>query len=113
MGRKATAIEGDVALPQTAEDFVRGSVVALGGIDVFVNNAGICPFHAFLNMPVATFECTMQAAAVAMYRAGCRTSGPPITLREHFTTLATLTYEGLQRPRITALCRTLSTVTAI
>ena len=28
-------------------------------IDVFVSNAGICPFHAFLDMPRETFERTM------------------------------------------------------
>jgi L-rhamnose 1-dehydrogenase len=29
-------------------------------MDVLVNNAGICPFHAFLDMPVETFERTMR-----------------------------------------------------
>ncbi len=48
---------------------------------MFVNNAGICPFHAFLDMPVATLERTMrvnlhgayfmaQAAANQMVRQG-------------------------------------------
>lgn len=60
LGRKAVAIQGDVADPQTAHDFVTKAVAALGRVDVFVNNAGICPFHAFLDMPVETFERTMQ-----------------------------------------------------
>ena len=29
-------------------------------MDVFVNNAGICPFHAFLDMPAETMERTMD-----------------------------------------------------
>ena len=60
LGRKAIAIKGDVARPETANDFCDRAIAALGGIDVFVNNAGICPFHAFLDMPAETFERTMQ-----------------------------------------------------
>lgn len=60
LGRKAVAIQGDVAEPETAARFIAGAVEALGRVDVFVNNAGICPFHAFLDMPVETFERTMR-----------------------------------------------------
>jgi L-rhamnose 1-dehydrogenase len=60
LGRRAYAIEGDVADPETAASFVNTAAEALGGVDVFVNNAGICPFHAFLDMPVETFERTMR-----------------------------------------------------
>lgn len=60
LGRRAVAIQGDVADPQTARDFIDRAVDALGRIDAFVNNAGICPFHAFLDMPVETFERTMR-----------------------------------------------------
>src|SRR4051794_5898523 len=81
LGRKAVAIRGDVAEPETAKSFIAGAVDALGRVDVFVNNAGICPFHAFLDMPVETFERTMrvnmhgayfmvQAAASQMVKQG-------------------------------------------
>lgn len=60
LGRKGIAIQGDVADPTTATDFVSRATQALGRVDVFVNNAGICPFHAFLDMPVETFERTMR-----------------------------------------------------
>ena len=60
LGRKAVAIQGDVSDPATALDFVERANEALGRVDVFVNNAGICPFHAFLDMPVETFERTMR-----------------------------------------------------
>jgi L-rhamnose 1-dehydrogenase len=60
LGRKAIAIPGDVADPTTAETFVARAVDMFGRVDIFVNNAGICPFHAFLDMPVETFERTMQ-----------------------------------------------------
>jgi L-rhamnose 1-dehydrogenase len=60
LGRKGIAIKGDVALPETATDFVAKAVEALGRVDVMVSNAGICPFHAFLDMPVETVERTFR-----------------------------------------------------
>lgn len=60
LGRKGIAVQGDVSDPATAAAFVAKAVEALGRVDVFVNNAGICPFHAFLDMPVETFERTMK-----------------------------------------------------
>ena len=59
-GRRGVAIQGDVADPASAGKFVNGATEALGRIDVFVSNAGICPFHAFLDMPAETLERTMR-----------------------------------------------------
>jgi len=59
MGRRAIAVKGDVAEPATATDFVTRAVAALGRVDVLVSNAGICPFHAFLDMPPETLQRTM------------------------------------------------------
>lgn len=59
LGRKAVAIEGDVADRATAARFVATAAETLGGVDIFVSNAGICPFHSFLDMPAETFERTM------------------------------------------------------
>ena len=81
LGRRAIDVEGDVARPESAERFVAAASAALGGIDVFVSNAGICPFHAFLDTPLEVFERTMavnlhgayymtQAAARQMKRQG-------------------------------------------
>lgn len=60
LGRRAIAVDGDVAEPTSAKAFIDAAVEALGGVDVFVSNAGICPFHAFLDMPLETFERTMR-----------------------------------------------------
>ncbi|GAM01555.1 SDR family NAD(P)-dependent oxidoreductase [Sphingomonas parapaucimobilis] len=60
LGRRALAIKGDVAEHATAGAFVSQAADTLGGLDVFVSNAGICPFHAFLDMPPETFERTMR-----------------------------------------------------
>jgi L-rhamnose 1-dehydrogenase len=81
LGRRAVEVEGDVALAESAERFVAAAAAALGGVDVFVSNAGICPFHAFLDTPIEVFERTMavnlhgayymtQAAARQMKRQG-------------------------------------------
>ncbi len=59
-GQKALAISGDVALPESAISFVQETVEVLGKVDVFVSNAGICPFHSFLDMPAEVFERTMR-----------------------------------------------------
>ena len=60
LGRRAVALPGDVAEPATATEFVARATEAFGRIDVLVSNAGICPFHAFLDLPAALLERTMQ-----------------------------------------------------
>ena len=60
LGRKAIVVDADVALPNSATTFVNAAVEAFGRVDVFVSNAGICPFHAFLDMPVETLRRTME-----------------------------------------------------
>lgn len=59
LGRRVIEVEGDVAEPRSASEFIAAAVRELGGIDVFVSNAGICPFHGFLETPPALFERTM------------------------------------------------------
>jgi L-rhamnose 1-dehydrogenase len=81
LGRRAVAVDGDVALPEAATSFVDQATEALGRADVFVSNAGICPFHGFLDMPAETLRRTMdvnltgawfmtQAAANQMVKQG-------------------------------------------
>jgi L-rhamnose 1-dehydrogenase len=60
LGRKAIIIDADVAQPDSATAFVNAAVEAFGRVDVFVSNAGVCPFHAFLDMPVETLRRTME-----------------------------------------------------
>ncbi|WP_395652029.1 SDR family NAD(P)-dependent oxidoreductase [Brevundimonas sp.] len=60
LGRRAIHVEGDVAEHASAAAFVDAAVEAFGRVDVFVSNAGICPFHAFLDMPPQTLKRTME-----------------------------------------------------
>ena len=60
LGRKAIVVDADVAQPDSATTFVNRAVEIFGRVDVFVSNAGICPFHAFLDMPVETLRRTME-----------------------------------------------------
>ncbi len=66
-GRRGLAVKGDVADPATATDFVARATDAFGKVDVMVSNAGICPFHAFLDMPVETVQRTMQVNLLGGY----------------------------------------------
>jgi len=59
LGRRVIEVEGDVARRESAAPFIDAAAQALGGVDVFVSNAGICPFHAFLDTPPEVFERTM------------------------------------------------------
>ncbi|QBK31839.1 SDR family NAD(P)-dependent oxidoreductase [Roseitalea porphyridii] len=52
LGRSAIALEGDVADPATGPALVDAAVERFGKVDILAANAGICPFHGFLDMPV-------------------------------------------------------------
>lgn len=51
LGRRAVPAGADVADPETGQKLVAAAVDAFGKVDVLVSNAGICPFHRFLDMP--------------------------------------------------------------
>ncbi len=66
-GCRAFFYEGDVANPLAASGFIDAAVDALGGVDVFVSNAGICPFHSFLDMPFDTLRRTLDVNLLGAY----------------------------------------------
>jgi len=81
MGSEGLLVEGDVADPKTGQRLVEAAVEKFGGVDIHVSNAGICPFHAFLDMPPELYRkvvdvnlggafFTTQAAANQMVKQG-------------------------------------------
>ena len=59
LGRRVIAVEGDVAQRETGLELVKQAVDAFGHVDVLASNAGICPFHTFLDMPASVYEATV------------------------------------------------------
>ena len=60
LGRQAISIEGDVGEPSTGAKLVQAALDSFGRVDVLASNAGICPFHAFLDTPVEVLRRTME-----------------------------------------------------
>jgi L-rhamnose 1-dehydrogenase len=60
LGRRVKLFEGDIAEPETAQKLVDAAVQSFGRVDVLASNAGICPFHAFLDIPLEVFRRTME-----------------------------------------------------
>ena len=67
LGRKAVAFDGDVADPKSAPAFVAAAVEGLGGVDAMVSNAGVCPFHSFLDMPGDVLRRTVDVNLMGAY----------------------------------------------
>lgn len=59
-GRKALPLEGNVAHPETGKALVKAAVEAFGKVDVLASNAGICPFHSFLDLPPDMLKRTVE-----------------------------------------------------
>ena len=59
LGRRVIAVEGNVAQRETGLELVKQAVDAFGHVDVLASNAGICPFHSFLDMPASVYEATV------------------------------------------------------
>lgn len=60
MGGEAIAVDGDVARPETSARLIEEAVAAFGRVDVLASNAGICPFHTFLDLPADMLRRTME-----------------------------------------------------
>jgi L-rhamnose 1-dehydrogenase len=80
-GGEGLLVSGDVADPATGGSLVDAAVKTFGGVDIHVSNAGVCPFHSFLDMPADLYRkvvdvnlggafFTTQAAANQMVKQG-------------------------------------------
>ena len=59
LGQRAVVVEGDVGKPETSQMLVDAALQEYGKVDVLAANAGICPFHTFLDIPTQVFQHTM------------------------------------------------------
>lgn len=50
IGRRSLAVEADISDGAAVDRMVDEVVATLGGLNILVNSAGICPFHDFLTM---------------------------------------------------------------
>jgi L-rhamnose 1-dehydrogenase len=66
-GGRGVLVDGDVAEARTAEALVAAAVEHFGGVDIHVSNAGICPFHAFLDMPEGVLRHTIDVNLTGAY----------------------------------------------
>lgn len=51
MGRRAVAVEGNIGDQAVSRRLVATAVEHFGGVDILASNAGISPFHTFLDLP--------------------------------------------------------------
>jgi L-rhamnose 1-dehydrogenase len=88
-GGNAFAIKADVSKIKEVQTLVERSVDLLGGIDALVNNAGICPWFDFLQLPMHIWEQTQAvnhrgvflcSQVVAKQMVGQKTGGSIITI---------------------------------
>ena len=56
LGRKGIAVPGNIGDPAVSQTLVQTTIAEIGGVDILASNAGICPFHAFLDMPPALLQ---------------------------------------------------------
>lgn len=55
-GGRAIGVQGDASNPESLEALIAQANAELGGLDVFVNNAGIYPFSDFLEIPTEEWD---------------------------------------------------------
>jgi NAD(P)-dependent dehydrogenase (short-subunit alcohol dehydrogenase family) len=86
LGRRVIAVEGDISDPAIGTRLVEKTVEAFGRVDVLASNAGICPFHAFLDLPPETLRQTLAVnleGAFYVVQAAARQDAAPRPGRRH------------------------------
>ena len=105
LGRRAFAIQGDVAVVAQAQSIVTDSVARLGGLDILVNNAGIEKRAPFLDMTEQHYRSVIEvdlsgpffsSQAFARHCRDARHGGRVINISS--------VHEDLPFPHFTAYC---------
>jgi NAD(P)-dependent dehydrogenase (short-subunit alcohol dehydrogenase family) len=66
-GAQALAIQADICQPEDIDRIVEGTVEAFGGIDVLVNNAGVCYLEPALEVTRDTWDKTFDLNSRALF----------------------------------------------
>ena len=69
-GRTALAVRCDVTDRASVDEAVGRTERELGGLDILVSNAGICPFVEFLDLDNATWQRTIDVILTGSFNAG-------------------------------------------
>jgi NADP-dependent 3-hydroxy acid dehydrogenase YdfG len=70
-GGSATAVVADVCAPGTVEELIERAVADGGGLDIFVNNAGVGSFGAILDTDVDQWRTLFETNVLALM-VGCK-----------------------------------------
>src|SRR5271157_2770249 len=73
-GGTAYAVRADVTVVSDVDDLIRLAIEYMGGIDTLVNNAGVCPWHEFLNMSVETWQLAQSVNHLGTFLCSQRTA---------------------------------------
>ena len=69
-GQRALALACDVTDRPQVDAAIGQTVAVLGGLDILVSNAGVCPFVDFLEMDNATWQRTMDVILTGSFNTG-------------------------------------------
>jgi len=69
-GRRYEFLEADITAPGTAARVIDGCVERLGGIDILVNSAGICPMAEVLDFGREQWDATVAVNLTAAFELG-------------------------------------------
>jgi len=69
-GRRALALHCDVTDRPSVDAAIAGTERELGGLDILVSNAGICPFVEFIDLDNATWQRTIDVILTGSFNAG-------------------------------------------
>lgn len=67
MGRRAMALEGNIGDEAVSQLLVAAAVEQFGGVDILASNAGISPFHTFLDLPADLLRSVVEVNLVGAF----------------------------------------------
>ncbi len=95
LGRRALAIRADVSRRRDVEDMVKRTVAELGGIDILINNAGICPLGLLLGTDEELWDSVIDIDLKGYYLC-CRAVGKLMVERKKGTIINIASTAGLR-----------------